>query len=63
MNQLPIATMFSEGRIIIPEDIRLQMGLETGAQFIVTTDKDKNIVMKVIRSPRLSEFSEAVGDS
>ena len=60
MSQLPIATMSSKGRIIIPEAIRLQMGLETGVQFAVTTDKDKNIVMKVIRSPRIPGFSGIV---
>jgi AbrB family looped-hinge helix DNA binding protein len=53
----PIATtkMSSKGQVVIPEDIRQQLGLDSGTQFVVVSQKDF-IILKTIAAPSLKEF-------
>ena len=53
----PIATtkMSSKGQVVIPEGIRKQLGLDSGAQFVVVGQKDV-IILKTISAPAMQEF-------
>lgn len=50
----------SKGQVVIPEEIRNRLGLETGAQFVVVGDRDV-VILKVIQTPDMGEFDELVG--
>lgn len=52
---LATTKMSSKGQVVIPEDIRKQMGLVTGDQFIVVNEKDA-VILKAIKRPSLKEF-------
>ena len=47
--------MSSKGQVVIPEQIRAQLDLEAGSQFVVVGDKDV-VILKRISAPTLSEF-------
>ena len=53
----PIATtkMSSKGQVVIPEEIRQQLGLDSGTQFVVVGQKDV-IILKTIAAPSMQEF-------
>jgi bifunctional DNA-binding transcriptional regulator/antitoxin component of YhaV-PrlF toxin-antitoxin module len=45
--------------VVIPEEIRTQLGLEAGAQFVVIADRDV-VIFKRLDPPSLKEFSALV---
>ena len=47
--------MSSKGQVVIPEQIRDQLELEAGSQFVVVGDKDV-VILKRIAAPALNEF-------
>ena len=47
--------MSSKGQIVIPEDIRKQLKLKAGSQFVVVGDKD-TVILKTVTQPPLDEF-------
>ena len=47
--------MSSKGQVVIPEQIRAQLGIKAGSQFVVMGDKDV-VILKRIAAPPLSEF-------
>ncbi len=47
--------MSSKGQVVIPEDIRNQLKLKAGDQFVVVGDKD-TVVLKTISPPPVDEF-------
>lgn len=51
-----VATLSSKGQLVIPKDIRKELRLNEGTQFIIFTD-GSNILLKPIEKPSLSEFS------
>ena len=51
--------MSSKGQVVIPEQIRVQLALETGSQFVVVGDKDV-VILKRITTPSISEFDGLV---
>lgn len=59
MNMLSTTKLSSKGQVVIPEDIRDKIGLQTGAQFIVVADKDV-VILKMIKQPDLKEFTTLV---
>ena len=50
----------SKGQIVIPEIIRKQLQLKTGAQFVVVADKDV-VILKNITPPSMKEFDGLTG--
>jgi AbrB family looped-hinge helix DNA binding protein len=52
-------TLSSKGQVVIPEEIRTQLGLEAGAQFVVIGDRDV-VIFKRLDPPSLKEFSALV---
>lgn len=55
MSTLAATRMSSKGQVVIPEAIRQEMGLETGAQFVVGS-RDATI-LKSISKPSPAEFN------
>ena len=55
----PVSTtkMSSKGQVVIPEQVREQLALEPGSQFVVVGDKDV-VILKRIVAPSLSEFDD-----
>jgi len=47
----------SKGQVVIPEQIRRQLGLETGTQFVAVADGDL-VVLRVIRPPTVEHYAE-----
>jgi len=56
MSDAATTTMSLKGLVVNPEAIRARPGLTTGAQFVVVADRDV-VILKVLESPALSEFS------
>ena len=53
---LATTKMSSRGQVVIPESIREQLGLESGAQFIVVGQGDV-VMLKVVTPPSTKEYS------
>jgi AbrB family looped-hinge helix DNA binding protein len=47
--------MSSKGQVVIPKDIREQLNLTAGSQFVVVGDEDV-VILKRITAPSLKEF-------
>ena len=47
---------------MIPEDIRRELGLEQGDQFVVVGDKDK-VILKTLRRPDMSQFDALIREA
>lgn len=52
-------TLSSKGQVVIPEEIRLRLGLKVGAQFVVVADRDV-VIFKILEPPALGEFAPLV---
>lgn len=59
MNKLATTKLSSRGQVVIPEEIRKQIHLNTGDQFIVFAEKDV-LILKTITRPDISEFNTLV---
>lgn len=59
MNDFATTRLSSRGQIVIPEAIRLRLGLEPGTEFLVLGE-DGTVVLKVIEAPSMQEFDEIV---
>lgn len=55
MNTLELTTMSSKGQVVIPTDIRKELGLLTGVKLMVLTD-GSNLLLKPIQTPKLQAF-------
>ena len=60
MSEIATTKLSSKGQVVIPEEIRRRLGLETGAQFVVIGDGDV-VILKAIHLPEMSQFDELVG--
>lgn len=56
MSTLSTTKMSSKGQIVIPEEIRLSMGLHAGDQFIAVAENDV-LILKRLSQPSIKEFS------
>ena len=59
MSTVATTRMSSKGQVVIPEEVRNSLGLETGAQFIVMGENDV-VILKTISPPSMSEFDTLV---
>jgi AbrB family looped-hinge helix DNA binding protein len=62
MSSAATTTLSSKGQVVIPEDIRIQLGLEPGAQFVVIADRDV-VIFKLLEPPSLKDFSALVAQA
>jgi len=51
--------MSSKGQVVIPENIRKQLNLKAGAQFVVVGEKDV-VILKSIAPPSIDEFGDLI---
>ncbi len=59
MANISTTKMSSKGQVVIPENIRKQLNLRAGAQFVVVGDKDV-VILKNISPPSLDEFNDLI---
>jgi len=57
MSEVATTRMSSKGQVVIPEEIRRRLHLDTGAQFVVVGEGDV-VVLKAIKPPSMSQFDE-----
>ena len=60
MKTLATTRMSSKGQVVIPEEVRTRLGLETGVQFVVVGENDV-VILKTIAAPSLRDFDAIVG--
>ena len=59
MPKIATTKMSSKGQVVIPEKIRKQLNLKTGAQFVVVGDNNV-VILKNITPPSIEEFDELI---
>ena len=59
MAELATTRLSSKGQVVIPEDVRLRLGLKPGAQFIVVGEGDV-VILKIISPPSMKDFDALV---
>ncbi|MHB1349351.1 MAG: AbrB/MazE/SpoVT family DNA-binding domain-containing protein [Desulfobulbaceae bacterium] len=59
MANISTTKMSSKGQVVIPENIRRNLNLKAGAQFIVVGDKDV-VILKSISPPSIDEFDKLI---
>ncbi len=59
MANVSTTKMSSKGQVVIPENIRKQLNLRAGTQFVVVGDKDV-VILKNISPPSLDEFNDLI---
>ena len=59
MANLATTKMSSKGQVVIPEDIRKQLKLKPGVQFVVVGEKDV-VILKAISAPSMEDFDALI---
>ncbi len=59
MGLVSTTRMSSKGQVVIPEDIRRRLDLDTGTQFIVLGEDDV-VILKMVRPPSMGDFNRLV---
>jgi AbrB family looped-hinge helix DNA binding protein len=59
MRAMATTKMSSKGQVVIPEEIRTQLGLDAGTQFIVLGEDDV-VILKMIMAPSMKDFDRLI---
>jgi AbrB family looped-hinge helix DNA binding protein len=59
MKTLSTTKMSSKGQVVIPENVREDLGLKTGSQFVVVGEKDV-VILKSITPPSMKDFDSLI---
>jgi AbrB family looped-hinge helix DNA binding protein len=59
MPNVATTRMSSKGQVVIPEDIRKQLGLKAGSQFVVL-GQDDVVILKAISPPSMKDFDSLI---
>jgi len=62
MTNVATTKMSSKGQVVIPENIRKQLNLKAGAQFLVLGEKDV-VILKSISPLSLDEFDDLIAEA
>jgi len=54
--------MSSKGQVVIPEEIRDRLGLQSGTQFVVVGERDV-VILKAISAPSMKEFDNLIAQA
>ena len=54
--------MSSKGQVVIPEEIRQQLGLVPGTRFVVLGEGDV-VILKTIKAPTMDDFDDLIRDA
>jgi len=57
MEKLEITSMSSRGQVVIPLDIREQLGLKEGEKFVVVGEDD-TVILKKVAMPSFKNFDK-----
>ena len=57
MEKLEITSMSSRGQVVIPLDIRKQLGLKEGEKFVVVGEDD-TVILKKVAMPSFKNFDK-----
>ena len=52
----------SRGQVVIPEEVRAELGLTPGAQFVVV-GKDDVVVLKLVSAPDLDDLDDLLAEA
>jgi len=55
VSTLGTTRLSSKGQVVIPEEIREQLGLQSGTQFVVVGEGDV-VILRVIAPPSMDQF-------
>jgi AbrB family looped-hinge helix DNA binding protein len=58
-SNLATTRMSSKGQVVIPEEVRIRLGLHEGSQFVVLGDKD-TVILKALQEPSLDQFNDLI---
>lgn len=59
MSNAATTKLSSKGQVVIPEEIRDRLGLQTGVRFVVVGQGDV-VVLKTLKAPSMDEFDQLV---
>jgi len=62
MSTLTTTRMSSKGQVVIPEEIRDRLGLQSGTQFVVVGDRDV-VILKAIAAPSMKKFDNLIAQA
>ena len=62
MPTLTTTRMSSKGQVVIPEEIRDRLGLQSGTQFVVVGDRDV-VILKAISAPSMKQFDNLIAQA
>ena len=62
MKLISTTKMSTKGQVVIPEEIREQLGLEPGENFVVV-GRDDTVILKKISAPRMEDFDALLGEA
>ena len=62
MPTLTTTRMSSKGQVVIPEEIRDRLGLQSGIQFVVVGDRDV-VILKAISAPSMNKFDNLIAQA
>jgi len=62
MSTLTTTRMSSKGQVVIPEEIRDRLGLQSGTQFVVVGNRDV-VILKAISAPSMKEFDNLIAQA
>ena len=62
MGKLATTKMSSKGQVVIPEEIRKELGLRTGTQFLVVGGRDV-VILKEITPPSTADFDDLIAEA
>ena len=62
MNSYATTRLSSKGQVVIPEEVRNELGLNEGDQFLVIGQGDA-VILKVIAPPKREDFQELLSQA
>lgn len=62
MSSYATTKLSSKGQVVIPEEVRSDLGLKEGDQFIVIGEGDA-VILKAIAPPKLEEFDGLLAEA
>ena len=62
MTKYATTRLSSKGQVVIPEEIRNDLGLSAGDQFVVIGEGDA-VILKSLTPPKIDEFSKLLGQA
>ena len=59
MTNLSTTKLSSKGQVVIPEEIRIKLGLREGDQFVVIAEGDV-VILKTLSPPSMKDFNSLI---